>query len=940
MKKLAKILTCLIFCLSVTVATVTGVFAANVAQVKGVKASNVAYNSVTITWTKVSGATGYEVQQYKNKQWTNLKTVSTNSLAVSKLTTGTTYQFRVRAYKKNWIRTEYGSYSKTLSVKPMPAKVTNLKATNITPTTAKLTWSKVSGATGYYVQQYKSKKWVTVKNITSAKTTSYSLSKLSLGSSYKYRVIAYRTVSKKVYQGAASSTLTVKPAVPAPTSLKSSSLTSSSVKLTWGKVATATGYKVQVQNGKKWSTLKTITSNKTVTYTAKIVPGTTYKYRVLAYKTVGKKQYDSAASSTLTVKYTVPAAKSLKTSSLTSSSVKLSWTAASGVKGYKVQQANGSSWKDIATVTTNSYTAKIVPGTSYQFRVVSYVTVGGKNYSAAASNTVTAKYNIVAAGGLKVASTTSSKANLTWTAASGASGYKVQRLNGSTWNDIATVKETAYSADIMPQTDYKFRVVAFVTVNGTDYRAAASNEVSAKYEISAPGTLKVTDATTDSVSLSWTAAAKANGYQLYIAQNGTWTLAGETTATSFTVGGLTQGTEYNFKVCAFETIASKKYLSEFSNIVAGQVTLPAPSGLTLSSISKNSANISWTAVKGAEGYNIYVSENGAEWKKNKTVASASASITGLNGSSTYKIAVTAFHSTNGYTADSAKSNELSVSVNADKKALTLKVMQALNNSKKENSEQPVKVTSLEKTDAEVKDGRIKFGLLNLSLEEALKRFGLEEELDSLTADLKEETKYECTFTYGYGTYEKDVTVYVKDQDGNYVLDENGNRKTQVVTRKFGATPLTFISPKNKYVALPDENNLTAIGNAISSVTYSQANGKETVVLTLSPETVATSNTTTSPYHDCFVDNVMEALGDSGDTGTITAKLGNSVSVNNQNIAATTVKAIINENGTLDSYEVVVPFKLHMDASVSEGSDFLSLSMDIDVYASTSYVFER
>lgn len=58
---------------------------------------------VTLTWKKVSGATGYQVLQKKNGKWVVIKTLGKKTkVTIKKLKKGK-YQFRVRPIKGNWL---------------------------------------------------------------------------------------------------------------------------------------------------------------------------------------------------------------------------------------------------------------------------------------------------------------------------------------------------------------------------------------------------------------------------------------------------------------------------------------------------------------------------------------------------------------------------------------------------------------------------------------------------------------------------------------------------------------------------------------------------------------------------------------------------------------------------------------------------------------------
>ncbi len=75
------------------------------------------------------------------------------------------------------------------------------------------------------------------------------------------------------------------------------------VKITWKKVTGATGYVVEMKQGKKYKVVKTITKGKTVSYTQKkLKKGTKYTFRVKALVNKGSKKVYSKYSAVKSVK--------------------------------------------------------------------------------------------------------------------------------------------------------------------------------------------------------------------------------------------------------------------------------------------------------------------------------------------------------------------------------------------------------------------------------------------------------------------------------------------------------------------------------------------------------------------------------------------------------------------------------------------------------------
>lgn len=172
----------------------------------GVKVTSAAYNKLKISWNKVDSATGYEIYRKESGKWKKIGTAGASATSyVQKSTkahpilTGTTYSYKVRAYRTANKKTTYSQYSSIVKGKTKLTKPT-WKSISKVSKGIKLQWKKVTGASGYEVQRYENGKWVTKKTVTKAKTVTYTDKKVKKNKTYKYRIRAYRTVNgKKVY---------------------------------------------------------------------------------------------------------------------------------------------------------------------------------------------------------------------------------------------------------------------------------------------------------------------------------------------------------------------------------------------------------------------------------------------------------------------------------------------------------------------------------------------------------------------------------------------------------------------------------------------------------------------------------------------------------------------------------------------------------------------
>ena len=156
----------------------------------GLTASAITTTSATVGWTAVSGAVSYDVD-YKassSATWINAATATTAiSVGLTGLTTGTTYDYRVRTNCASG-SSAYSAAQFTTTGTVTCTAPTGLTSSAITTTGATVSWTAVSGASGYAVD-YKansSSTWISAATATTA--TSVSLSGLTAATLYDWRV--------------------------------------------------------------------------------------------------------------------------------------------------------------------------------------------------------------------------------------------------------------------------------------------------------------------------------------------------------------------------------------------------------------------------------------------------------------------------------------------------------------------------------------------------------------------------------------------------------------------------------------------------------------------------------------------------------------------------------------------------------------------------------
>lgn len=225
------------------------------------KAKAAGKTSIKITWSKVSGAEGYEVYRYigdsnetqvsngQSNEYGKYKLVKsagakTKSYTDKKLTKDMTYSYKVVAYKK------IGDKKVTIEsfTRPVCLGFELWEISEVQKSTGKVvwSWSPVYSAKGYLVEKYNNVtgKWSTYKKIKKAKTGSITLPKSTDNKGTKYRLRAYSS-TKNGAKYTNEITCIVKPVLKTPTGVKAKkSNKTGKITVTWKKVKGADYYVV------------------------------------------------------------------------------------------------------------------------------------------------------------------------------------------------------------------------------------------------------------------------------------------------------------------------------------------------------------------------------------------------------------------------------------------------------------------------------------------------------------------------------------------------------------------------------------------------------------------------------------------------------------------------------------------------------------------------
>lgn len=245
--------------------------------------------SVRLEWKAVDGASGYQIYRSMSKdsgykKVGQVKGKNTKKYEDKTLEAGKTYYYQVRAYKSNSAKNGVASFSKAQKAWTIKQVVFS-QITSDSKNQVTLGWKKVSKAQGYDI--YRSDKsnsgFEKIASISSGSTLTYTDKGVKSGNTYYYKIAATYKIKGSAGRGSYSKVTEV--AVLKQGSISSITLGDNNVlNISWSSVANASGYELAGAVSEKGTYTTLQTSGATSFTHSNLVQGTTYYYKVRAYK--------------------------------------------------------------------------------------------------------------------------------------------------------------------------------------------------------------------------------------------------------------------------------------------------------------------------------------------------------------------------------------------------------------------------------------------------------------------------------------------------------------------------------------------------------------------------------------------------------------------------------------------------------------------------------
>ncbi len=616
---------------------------------------------ISLAWDASVGANGYTIKYCDGvscspTSGSRTVTVSGLATAITGLTANTIYRFQIIAnHTSSSLSSEYSSILSQSTALATPGNVITLSQSSSSVT---LDWSTVSGANGYKIQYCDGASCTPdeVETVLGGFINQKQVIGLTSNTEYRFQIQA--THSNSSLNSTYSSIVSTRTVLAAPTNLRATAQTSTSIFLAWDAVNGADGYTIQYCDGLSCTPdeTSTIASGST---TAKTITGLTSNtiYRFQIKSTGTAPEIDSAYSSTISQSTSLDTPTNLRTTAQTGTTVSLEWDAITGANGYTIDYCDGDNctFDETSTITGASITQEqvtgLTPNTIYRFQIKATHT--NSSLDSASSSIVSTRTALAIPTNLRKTAQTSTSISLAWDAVVNANGYTIEYCDGlsCTPDETSTIANGSTTAKtitgLTANTTYRFQIKSTGTAPEID--SAYSSTISQSTSLDTPTNLRTTAQTGTTVSLEWDLVTNANGYEIEYCDGTSCTPDQTETmasgSTTKTISSLTANTTYVFQIRATHTTSSLN--SSYSSTVSTNTTLSAPSNLRATAQTSTSISLAWDAVVNANGYTIEYCD-GVSCTPNTSFiisdGSTTSITTGLTSNTIYRFRVRATHS--------------------------------------------------------------------------------------------------------------------------------------------------------------------------------------------------------------------------------------------------------------------------------------------------------
>ncbi|KAK6472686.1 receptor-type tyrosine-protein phosphatase eta-like [Huso huso] len=592
--------------------------------ISSLSVTSVSTTSISLSWTKPQGnSTSYRVQVQGTGLDRNL-TANSESITVTDLTAGSLYTFSVTARAADNL-TEGGTVTITKHTKP--DIISSLSVTSVSTTSISLSWTKPQGnSTSYRVQVQGTG---LDRNLT-ANSESITVTDLTAGSLYTFSVTA-RAADNLTEGDTVTITKHTKPDIIS--SLSVTSVSTTSISLSWTKPqGNSTSYRVQVLGT---GLDRNLTANSESISVTDLTAGSLYSFSVTARAADNLTEGDTV---TIT-KHTKPdIISSLSVTSVSTTSISLSWTKPQGNStSYRVQVQGTGLDRNLTTNSESITVTDLTAGSVYTFSVTARA---ADNLTEGDTVTITKHTKPDIISSLSVTSVSTTSISLSWTKPQGNStSYRVQVLGTGLDRNLTANSESISVTDLTAGSLYSFSVTARAADNLTEGDTVTITKHTKPEKITTI-ILVSSEPKNSSMLVNWSApAGNVETYKVNINSSfgGGQTKNVTTNTTSVQFDGLRAGRIYSATVT---TISGP--FSEQSGVVQNATYPNAPGSISSDSKTTSSISLSWGSPVSMDpnsfNFSVTYSSNASD-SKTLVTTSTSVQLSNLQSGTLYNMSV-------------------------------------------------------------------------------------------------------------------------------------------------------------------------------------------------------------------------------------------------------------------------------------------------------------
>ena len=321
--------------------------------------------------------------------------------------------------------------------------------------------------------------------------------------------------------------------------------------------------------------------------------------------------------------------------------VKLTWSKVKGAEKYRVYYKGSKGWTRMVDTTSTSYIDKDVSsGKNYTYTVRCINSSATKFTSGYNGKGKSIKY--VAAPEISKVESVNGGVKISWNKPNGAEKYRIYYKGSKGWTRLADTTSTSYTDSKVSSGKTYTYTVRCISADAKRFTSGYNGKGKSIKYVAAPKNSK-TEATYNSVKISWGKVNGAEKYRVYYKSRKGWTRMVDTTSTSYIDKDVSSGKTYTYTVRCINSSANR-FTSGYD---AKGVTVTTPvktsvkldrTSLTLTkgktytlktTVTGTNKTVSWSSSNSSVAS---VDKNGKVTAKTKGTATITAKVDGVSAS--------------------------------------------------------------------------------------------------------------------------------------------------------------------------------------------------------------------------------------------------------------------------------------------------------------------